>query len=85
MSIGNLGNGQPDPEEMRELQEQMEREREDRNTAQSLAQQAAMEQGAAEDGYWQVIGEPDVGREFNDDELEDFMATEFSSACALGN
>jgi len=85
MSIGNLGQSQPSPEEMRELQAEMEREREDRNTAQSLAQQAAMEQGAAEDGYWQIIGEPDVGREFNDDELEDFMATEFSSAFALGN
>lgn len=85
MSIGSLGNGQPSPEEMQQLQEEMEREREDRQTAQQLASQAASQQGAAEPGYWDVIGSPDVGRQFNDDELEDFMATEFSSTFALGN
>lgn len=85
MSIGSLGNGQPSPEEMRELQEEIEREREDRNTAQQLASQFASEQGAAAPGYWDVIGQPDIGREFNDDELEDFMRTEFSNTFALGN
>lgn len=83
MSIGNLGS--PSAEELKEMQAEMEREREDRQNAQQLASQAASQQGAAAPGYWDIIGSPDVGREFNDDELEDFMATEFSSTFALGN
>lgn len=85
MSIGNIGNGQPSPEEMREMQEEMEREREDRNTAQQLASQAASQQGPAEEGYWSVIGNPDIGRQMEDDGLEEFTATEFANPYALGN
>lgn len=85
MSIGSLGNSQPTPEEMQQMQKEMEQEREDRNTAQQLASQFAGQEGAAKPGYWDVIGQPDIGRQFADDELEDFMRTEFSSTFALGN
>lgn len=85
MSIGSLGNGQPSQEELMEMQEQREKEREDRQTAQSLASQAASQKGAAEPGYWRVIGDPDISREFEDDGLDEFAATEFANPYALGN
>jgi hypothetical protein len=85
MSIGSLGNGQPSPEEMREMQAEMEQQREDRQTAQQLASQAASQQGPAKPGYWDIIGSPDIGREMEDDHLEDYVATEFANSFALGN
>ncbi|TQQ78594.1 hypothetical protein EGH24_13815 [Halonotius terrestris] len=75
----------PDMEAQLERQQEMEAEREARQTASQLASQAAMEQGTARDGYWDVIGQPDIGREGDDDELQPFLQTEFSRAFALGN
>ena len=73
-------------EEMAELQQQMEEQRENRQQANSLAQQAAAERGAAEDGYWGMVGDPDVDRtELPDDHLEDFLSAELSDKFALGN
>jgi len=62
----------------------MEKEREDRNTAQQLASQAAIEQGPTRDGYWDVLGSPDVSRGADDD-IDTFLATELSRMFALGN
>lgn len=84
MSLGNLGRDMSE-EDYRQLQEQMQREQEDRNTAQQLASSAAMDQQPEKEGYWEVIGKPDIGREIDDQHLSDFLATELSSAFALGN
>lgn len=84
--MGVLGNGhQPTQEELAEMQAEMERDREERGMAQNLASSAAMDQPAAAPGYWDVIGKPNIGREFEDDGLEEFTATEFSSMFSLGN
>jgi len=80
--LGKAKNGQPDPEEMRAMQEEMEKEREARQQAQQIASQAAMEGQAAEPGYWKTIGQPDVG---DGDNLEAFTETEFSNKHALAN
>lgn len=85
MSPELLGNGQPSQEEMARMQMQMEQEREDRQTAQSLASEAASRQGEAKDGYWSIIGQPDIGRDNGTDTLEEYSATEFSNTFALGN
>jgi hypothetical protein len=85
MSIGSLGRDTMSEEEYREIQEQMQREQEDRNTAQQLASSAAMDQQPDKEGYWEVIGKPDIGRTIDDQHLEDYLATELSSAFALGN
>lgn len=55
--------------------------------AQQLATQAAADRGAAEEGYWRVIGDPDIKRQrFETQEhLHDFVATEMSDKFALGN
>lgn len=81
-------NGQPSPEAQREAmrqQEEMERRRSERQLASQLAGEAAMGQGAAPPGYWEIIGDPDIGREIGDENLEEFAATEFSNRFALGN
>ncbi len=81
-----LGNGdQPTPEELRDLQEEMERDREERSMAQQLASSKAMEHDPTAPGYWDVIGDPEIGREFEDDGLEEYTKTEFSPMFALGN
>ena len=83
------GNGSLSEEEYREIMEEQEREREARQTASQMANQAAMQGGrderGNEPGYWDVIGNPDIGREIDDQHLEDFMATEFSNKFAIGN
>jgi hypothetical protein len=83
--MGLLDDGQPSPDEMRQMQEEMEQAREDRQTAQQLASQAAMENRGKEPGYWDIIGDPDIARMVDDQELEDYVATEFSNSFALGN
>lgn len=87
MSVLGRQNSQPDHEEMRRQQEAYERRAEERQTASQLASQAASQQGAAEPGYWDVIGDADIGREVDvDDEyLAEFVATEMSDKFALGN
>lgn len=79
------GDGQPTQEQLAEMQAEMERDREERNMAQNLASSAAMDQPAAAPGYWDVIGQPHIGRDFEDDGIEEFTATEFSRMFALGN
>lgn len=53
--------------------------------AQQLAQGGAAENQVAAPGYWDVIGKPDIGRQFEDDNLEEYAKTEFSRMFALGN
>ncbi len=80
--LGALGNGQPSAEEMAQLQNEMEREREERNAATQMASQAAMENRGTEPGYWDTIGDADIG---NEDNLESYAETEFSNKHALAN
>ena len=81
-----MGNGQePTQEDLAAMQAEMEKEREERNMAQNLASSAAMDQPAAAPGYWDVIGKPHIGRDYEDDGLEEFTKTEFSRMFALGN
>lgn len=76
-------------EEQRELlreQEGQQRRQTGRETANAIATQAATAQGAAPPGYWDIIGNPDIARDVEDDEhLDEFVATELSDKFALGN
>jgi len=85
MSLGNLGNGAPSPEELERMQEEQERqeiEREQRQQAQQLVGQEAMERPATEPGYWDTIGSADIG---DHDNLEQFAQAELSDKHALAN
>jgi hypothetical protein len=88
MSLLN-GSGEPSAEELQAMQEEAEKNREERGMAQQLASSGAMEGHAethAAPGYWDVIGKPDIGRgEEYEDNLEPFLQTEFASTFALGN
>jgi len=83
---GLLGRG-PSMEEYQRMQEEAEKDREERQLAQQLASSKAMEHGeTAAPGYWSVIGQPDIGRSGeNDDHIEDYLSTELASHFALGN
>lgn len=74
-------------ERQRLLTEQRNRQREeaDRQTASGLAQQAASQGAFAAPGYWEEIGSPDIARKTDGDHIEDYFATEFSSAFPFGN
>lgn len=76
-------------ERLQRQQRQQERERERQRAGQQLANQAAqraMSEGEfAAPGYWDVIGDPDVGREETSDGLEELLATELSDKFALAN
>jgi hypothetical protein len=80
-----LGSNGMSEDELRQMQQEMQEEQENRQTAQQMASSMAMEEQRDRDGYWEVIGSPDIGREIDDQHLEDFLATELSSAFALGN
>lgn len=69
---------------MRE-QEEFQRRQQERQAASQMASQAAAERGAAPPGYWDTIGDMDIGREVDDQHLEDFIATESSNRFALGS
>ena len=68
-----------------EDQEQRQRRQQDEQTARSLAQGAATQQGTAAPGYWDVIGDPDLDHADWEDSLEAFTQGELSRAFALGN
>ena len=68
-----------------EDQEQRQRRQQDEQTARSLAQGAATQQGTAAPGYWDVIGDPDLDHPDWGDSLEAFTQGELSRAFALGN
>jgi len=87
MSARTNGSGLSE-EEYREMMEEQEREREQRQTASQMASQAAMDPGAGagnEPGYWDVIGDPDIGRTEDPQHLEDYLSTQFSNSLAIGN
>jgi hypothetical protein len=81
MSLG-LGDSEPSAEEMQQIQEEMEMDREVRQQSQGLASQFASERGAAEPGYWDIIGNADIG---DHDNLESYAAAELSSTHSLSN
>jgi len=72
-------------EEARERQKEDRRQQQDEQTARTLAQGAASQQGAAAPGYWQVIGDPDLDHPEWGDSLEAFAKGELSRAFDLGN
>lgn len=82
------GNGsEMSEEEMLERQREMERQRQAEQTANQIAAQEAAEMGAAEEGYWDVVRDPDISSGIPewDDHLAEFLAVEMSGQFATGN
>lgn len=80
-------NSEPSQEEMLAMQQEQERAREERNTANQLAQAAAREEGTAKPGYWGVLTNPDIGSDIEeyDQYIEDFLSSELSGQNTIGN
>lgn len=74
-----------DRERAIERQREEQRRQQDENTARSLAQGAATQQGTAAPGYWDMLGDPDLDDPAWGDNLEPFVQGELSRAFALGN
>ena len=87
MSSNGLGPSMTEAErkEARERERERRREQQDEQTARSLAQGAATQQGTAAPGYWDMLGDPDLDHAEWSDSLEAFAAAELSRAHALGN
>lgn len=82
-----LGNDEPTQEELMDMQEERQRQQGDENTARQLATSAVRDQGAAKEGYWDILTEPDVATDIEeyDDHIEDALSAEFSGQLAIGN
>lgn len=78
--------GEQNASRMIRQQLDMSREESTQQSAQSMAQEVAMQDYVERDkeGYWEVITDSDVGRG-DSDELPEFIATETSGMLALGN
>lgn len=72
-------------EQARERAREEQRRQQDENTARSLAQGAASQQGTAAPGYWDMLGDPDLDDPQWGDSIEAFTKGELSRAFALGN
>lgn len=72
-------------ERAREQRREDQRRQQDENTARSLAQGAATQQGTAAPGYWDMLGDPDLDDPRWGDSMEAFTKAELSRAFALGN
>lgn len=72
-------------ERAREREEERQRRQQDEQTARSMAQGAASQQGPATPGYWDMLGDPDLDHHEWGDSIEAFTKAELSRAFALGN
>lgn len=72
-------------ERARKRAKEDQRQQQTEQTARSLAQGAATQQGTAAPGYWDMLGDPDLDHAEWDDSLEPFVQGELSRAFALGN
>jgi len=79
------GRSDEDREDRREQLREEARERRDEQTARTLAQSAASQQGTAAPGYWEVIGDSDISDPSWSDNVEGFTKAEQSRTFALGN
>jgi hypothetical protein len=83
--VGLPSRSKEDREEIRDRRREEARQQRDEQTARSLAQGAATQQGTAAPGYWEVIGNADIEDPSWGDNIEGFVKGELSRAFALGN
>jgi len=85
MSIGPRIS-EADRQAARERARQEQREQADEQAARSIAQGVAAQSAeGVSDGYWDMLGDPDIDHPLWDDQLEPFVKAEMSRAHALGN